>query len=119
MSETTKTYQDHLNEAKNNSTVNIDFIKLSQHPLLVEMDKLVRSYAKSHFDAFPKIDLTEEETRKQYADFCKTRDTDNPIIGDKVKDICEYYLMRRNLERYIHCWDSCLKSYCDDVVLFK
>jgi hypothetical protein len=117
MSDNTKTYQDHLNEAKKNSKIKT-FIKLSQDPLLVQMDKLVRSHAKSHFDAFPKIDVTEEETRKQYADFCRTRNTDNPIVGDKIKPMAEYWLMRRELERYISCWKSCLDHYCDDVVLF-
>lgn len=116
MNETIKTYQDHLNEAKKDSKIN-NFIKLSQHPLLVEMDKLVRSHAKSPYDVHD-INLRDPDIKKQYSEFCKTKDTDNPVIGDKIKDFCEYYLMRRNLERYVHCWDSCLRSYCDDVVLF-
>lgn len=117
MSDNTKTYQDHLNEAKKNSKIKT-FIELSQDPLLVQMDKLVRSHAKSHFDVFPEIDLNELETKKQYGEFCRTRNTDNPIVGDKIKPMAEYWFMRRDLERYIRCWKSCLDQYCDDVVLF-
>lgn len=82
------------------------------------MDKLVRSHAKSHFDAFPEIDFHEVETKKQYSEFCRTRDTDNPIVGDLIKPLAEYWFMRRDLVRYIHCWKSCLDQYCDDIVLF-
>ena len=113
----TLTYHDHLENAKKNSKIKT-FIELSKHPLLVEMDKLVRSHAKSHFDAFPEIDLYELETKKQYSEFCRTRNTDNPIVGDKIKQLAEYWFMRRDLERYIRCWKSCLDQYCDDVVLF-
>ena len=112
-----KSYKEHLEEAKKDSNIK-SFIELKQDPLLVEMDKLVRSHAKSHFDVFPEIDLHEVETKKQYSEFCRTRDTDNPIIGDKIKPIAEYWLMRRDLVRYIHCWKSCLDQYTDDIVLF-
>ena len=113
----TKTYHDHLADVKKVSKIKT-FINLSKDPLLVEMDKLVRSHAKSHFDAFPEIDLNEIETKKQYSEFCRTRDTDNPVIGDKIKPLAEYWLMRRDLVRYIQCWKSCLDQYCDDIVLF-
>ena len=118
MSDIIKTYQDHLNEAKKNSKIKT-FIELSQDPLLVQMDKLVRSHAKSHFDMFPEIDLNEVETKKQYSEFCRTRDTDNPVIGDLIKPLAEYWLMRRNLVRYIDVWKTCLDEYHDDIVLFS
>ena len=113
----TKTYKDHLEEVKKNSKIK-SFIELSQDPLLVEMDKLVRSHAKSHFDMFPEIDLNEVETKKQYSEFCRTRDTDNPVIGNLIKPMAEYWLMRRELVRYIDVWGYCLRNYSDDVVLF-
>ena len=115
--ETQKTYKDHLDEVRKHSKIKT-FLELGQDPRLVEVDKLVRSHAKSHFDVFPEIDLHELETKKQYSEFCRTRDTDNPIIGDKIKPMAEYWLMRRDLVRYIHCWKSCLDQYCDDIVLF-
>ena len=116
----TKSYKEILEEVKKDSKIK-SFIELKQDPLLVEMDKLVRSHAKSHFDAFPEIShkiSTDEDYKKQYSEFCRTRDTDNPIIGDKIKPIAEYWLMRRDLVRYIHCWKSCLDQYTDDIVLF-
>lgn len=85
------------------------------------MDKLVRSHAKSHFDAFPEIShkiSTDEQYKEAYRKFCNTRETDDPVIEDIIKPMADYWFMRRNLERYVHVWRSCLDSYCDDVVLF-
>ena len=112
-----ESYKEALEEVKKNSKIK-SFVELKQDPLLVEMDKLVRSHAKSHFDMFPEIDLNEVETKKQYSEFCRTRDTDNPVIGDLIRPIAEYWLMRRELVRYVHVWDSCFRNYSDDVVLF-
>ena len=115
-----KSYKELLEEAKKDSIIK-SFIELRQDPLLVEMDKLVRSHAKSHFNAFPEISnkiSTDEDYKKQYSEFCRTRDTDNPVIGDLIRPMAEYYLMRKDLERYIHVWDSCLRNYSDDIILF-
>ena len=116
----TKSYKELLEEAKKDSNIK-SFIELRQDPLLVEMDKLVRSHAKSHFNAFPEIShkiSTDKDYEKQYSEFCRTRDTDNPIIGDLIRPLAEYWLMRKDLTRYIQVWKSCLDEYHDDIILF-
>lgn len=94
-----------------------NFVKFSSDPRLVEVDKLVKSHAKSHIDMFKEV-LADPEAKKQYSDFCKTRDTDRPEIGDKIKKLAEYWFMRRDLERYVHLWDSVLKNRDPDIELF-
>ena len=93
------------------------FVKFRQDPKLLAVDKLVRSHAESHIDKFNNV-LDDPEAREQYSEFCRTRETDAPVIGEKIKELAEYWLMRRDLERYVYVWNEVLQTYNNDVTLF-
>lgn len=94
------------------------FVKMRQDPRLVAVTDLMKKYAK--LPDFGLLNLQDPETKKQYSQYCHTKYNGLPIvIGDKIREHCEYREFREALESYVHLWDAILTSHDPEVRLFR
>ena len=94
------------------------FIKMRQDPRLVAVTDLMKKYAKQ--PALGLLNLRNPEVKEQYRQYCNTKYNGLPIvIGDKIREYCEYREFREALESYVHLWDAILRSEDPEVRLFK
>jgi len=102
------------------------FIKMSQDPRLLEVDKLIRKYAAyPGKDGAPDIDLGNDEIHRLYAMYCTAKakglvfPTETMSLPKELQEYIDYKETREALVNYVHVWDSMLKSGYNDIRLFK
>ena len=114
--EMAKTYEEYAAEAQK-STKKIKIIpKLTDNKLLMEVDKLVRTYCSwkdqkqfGHFD--------DPEWEKDYGNWCRS-DKSRDAVTERIREYCEFDYMHNDLQRCCDLWSLMMRNGAKDTVLF-
>ena len=111
-----KTYEEYAAEAQK-STSKIKIIpKLTDNKLLLEVDKLVRTYCSwKDQDQFAHHD--DPEWQEDYHNWCRS-DKSRDAVTERIREYCEFEYMHRDLERCCDLWLTILHNGAKDTVLF-